>query len=573
MGTATRPRTLTAVHHYNLRNQGWPREFSCVDDEAGSHAQIQDPVSYTKTRIGVYPSNADIIFYAKTSSAQNAISLGAYSPWHLKRYNYGNTPAPKGHFIVKAFDRDRQIVSGITGIYDPQRDVEEDRPISVEFYAGRVWYLMPDGKLYFSQILTEIENADKCYQEADPTAEDINELVATDGGELNIAEMSRGLRLLTLGSDLIVLADNGIWAISGDGDGKAFTATSQEIKKVTDVGVVGPNAVVEAENLVYYWSHGGIYTLQSDQITTEVSAQNISENTIQSLFLDISEPARRNALAYYDAKVKKILWLYNDSPDYDGENFRYKYNKVLILDLVLQAFYTYSFELGDDIPFISGVMETQAGSTDDLVENVTSGGVNVFDGAQLVTSKIQKKGISEVRVKFLTFAKTDIDEYAYTFSELSSNFMKDWRASIEGGINYISFAETGRDISEDLISEKEANTVYFFFKRTENSFVEDVDGNVVLDQPSSCLVSGKWDWSDSATANRWSEPSQAYRFKREYFPIPVGPSPFNYGFDVIQTIEQIRGKGRALSLRFESEEGKDFHILGWSLPYTIITGA
>lgn len=572
MGTSARPSTLTAVHHYNLRNQGWPNQFSCVDDEAGSHARLQDPVQYTRTRIGVYPSNADIIYHAKTAAAQNAIGIGAYSPWHLKRYHYGNTPAAKGHFVLKAFDRNRQLVSGIGSVYDPERDVDSDRPVSVEFYAGRIWYLMPDGRIYFSQILTEIANAEKCFQDADPTAEDINEVVATDGGELNISEMSLGVKLITIGTSLVVFADNGIWSISG-GENQPFTATNQEIRKITEIGVVGTNSMVEAEGVVYYWSSGGIYTLQADQISNQLQASNISESTIQTLFLETSEAARRNCLVYYDEKTKKILWLYNDTDDYDGINYRFAYNRILILDLVLQAFYTYSFDASLDVPFIAGVIEKQAGSANKLVENVTTGGAIVTNGPDLVTSAITRKSLSEVRVKFLTFAKQQNGKFKYTFSELSSDSMKDWKSFDGEGLNYVSFAETGENIAEDLISEKESNTMYFFFKKTEESFVLDANDNVVLDKPSSCLLQAKWDWSNLPSAGRWSSPEQIYRFKREYFPIPVGPSPFDYGFEVIQTVQQVRGKGRSLSLRFESEEGKDFHLLGWATPFSFITGA
>ena len=155
MATDTRPTFLTTVHNYNLRNQGWPRIFDCSPNEGGDGGSIRtDPVQYTFEKIGRYPSNADIIYYNKLTNAVRVAAIDTYSPFHLNRYSYGNSPAGKGHFIINAFDRNRQAVSGITGIYDPVRDLETDRPISVEFFAGRIWYLMPDGRVYFSQTLT-----------------------------------------------------------------------------------------------------------------------------------------------------------------------------------------------------------------------------------------------------------------------------------------------------------------------------------------------------------------------------------------------------------------------------------
>lgn len=155
--------------------------------------------------------------------------------------------------------------------------------------------------------------------------------------------------------------------------------------------------------------------------------------------------------------------------------------------------------------------------------------------------------------------------YRYTFSEFIDDDLVDWQSFNQVGENYSSYIETGHELLGDAIAEKEANTVYCFFKRTEENIVDN-DGTLEYDQPSSCYLRGKWHWTDSDSANRWSESQQVYRFNR--FTTPVVAGVFDYGFEVIQTINQVRGKGRALSLRFESEEGKDFHLLGWSVPYT-----
>lgn len=574
MAANTRPNSLNAVHNYNLRNQGWPYRFICTLRQDGKTITSADPVRHTYGMMGFYPSNADVLYYAKTTVAQEPEGVGAYSPWWLEKYVFGNTPAARGHYILSAFDRNRQLASGISGIYNEKRDKEDSRPISTAFYAGRVWYLMPDGRLYFSQILTDIANANKCYQDADPTAEDINELVATDGGEIDIVDIGKGLKLVQISNFLVVFADNGIWSISGDGDGKAFTATSQEIQKITEIGAIGPDSMVEAEGTIYYWSDGGIYTIQSDQVTAELGAVNLTENIIQELYIDIREVSKRNVRSYYDEQTKKIFWMYNDLPDYDGESMRYKYNRVLILDLVLQAFYTYTFNTSSTLPFVSAIIKKQPGSIAEVTANLTdsTGALVTTTTSAAITSKREIPSVSEVKIKFLCFNKGTDGLYRYSFAELVSNEMMDWKSVDGTGLNYLSYAETGHDVMEDLISEKEANTIYFFFKRTEKEFI--ADGNsVILGNPSSCLFQAKWDWTNTNSSGRWTDPEQIYRFRREYFPIPVGPSTFDYGFDVVQVIQQVRGKGRALSLRFESEQGKDFHLLGWAIPYTGLTAA
>jgi hypothetical protein len=40
---------------------------------------------------------------------------------------------------------------------------------------------------------------------------------------------------------------------------------------------------------------------------------------------------------------------------------------------------------------------------------------------------------------------------------------------------------------------------------------------------------------------------------------------FSYPYDTIVTRTKIRGKGRVMRLRFESEQGKDFYLIGWEV--------
>lgn len=569
MAVDTRPTVLTAQHNYNLRNQGWPTRFPCSISERGGRTPTDlDPVPHTFNSVGFYPSNADIIFFSKRTIADDARVIGAYSPWELVKNIFGNTPAAKGHFIINAFDRNRQPVSGISGIYDPTRDRTNDRPISVESYAGRVWYMMPTGELYYSQVLTDISRADRCYQEADPTAEDINELIATDGGYLDITGIARGLKIKTVRSELAVFADNGVWAIRGAGD-SSFSATGHETSKITDVGAIGPETVVEAEGLVMYWSEGGIYGLVPDQVSGYLTAQNITETTIQQFYLDISEAAKQYARGHYDKQTKKILWFYNDDPDFTGAEFRYKYDSVLVFDLVLRAFYTYSLPVGGSLPFVASVIQKKAGGFDLVTETVLNGADVVEDGSDEVIVDLQIPVTGDVKLKLLTFELQDSD-YVYTFSEFRNDITTDWQIK-SGGTEYDSFIETGYDIVEDLIAEKEINTIYTFLKRTEMNIIQNNEGGLVFDLPSGCFLRAKWQWADTSGSGEWSSPEQIYRLDRHW--IPSGTGPFDYGFEVIQSINQVRGKGRAIVLRFESEDDNDFHLLGWAIPITMIVGA
>lgn len=563
-----RPTTISPEHRYNLRNQGWPLTFVSTLLEAGSSGTVvNDPIDYTFSSVGFYPSNADIIFYAKLASAEAFESINAYSPWQISRFAFGNTPAAKGHFILPAFDRNRTTASGIAGLYDEDRDLDPTRPIAVEFYTGRIWYLMPDGRVLYSQILTDLIRAENCYQEADPTAEDINELVATDGGEIDVTGVSQGLRLQSVNSELVILSNNGVWSISGGAEA-GFSATQQEIRKISNIGSVGRETLIEAEGTIFYWSKGGIYTLATNQVSGLLEAQNITDQTIQDLYLSISDEAKVNARGFYDQQDKKLIWLFNDTPEYDGISSKYKYNRALIFDIVLGAFYTYTFSTDNEVPFIAALTAKDL-TREQAVESFNHN--EYSDYAPETAIDYCEYGDIELKVKALTFVKITETQYKYTFSEFGSHDMKDWMQYDGDGVFYKCYAETGANIAEDLISEKEIMQLYLFMKRTETAFVPDGEGNVLLDRPSGANMFTKWHWSSSSSSNRWSEPEQSYRLNREYIPSGIFPEEFDYGFDVIQTINQIRGKGRAISIRFDSEDGKDFHLLGWASPLVLMT--
>lgn len=55
----------------------------------------------------------------------------------------------------------------------------------------------------------------------------------------------------------------------------------------------------------------------------------------------------------------------------------------------------------------------------------------------------------------------------------------------------------------------------------------------------------------TSASNKFSRQFQAYRYRDGYL--------------VAISKNKVRGKGRTLQIRFESEEGKDFQLLGWGI--------
>ncbi len=96
-----RPNTLSDEHEYNLYNQGWYKQRKVV---AGGPEV--DPINQFFTDKSVYPSNADIPHLAMVDSTGELI----FSAERLEELTFGSTPAPRGHFVLDAFNKDRETV-------------------------------------------------------------------------------------------------------------------------------------------------------------------------------------------------------------------------------------------------------------------------------------------------------------------------------------------------------------------------------------------------------------------------------------------------------------------------------
>jgi len=589
---------MPGKHSYNLINQGWPSDESVTGGPLGglpiySHkpsyavtaegggAVFSDPKRYlpgwTFSKINNYPTTNNDYVSNLHGAGTSVVEQKAYNPWLLTNTFTSGSSSPRGHNILQALNIYKQgtghggsIVFGSPD-YDAwqasglpsQVEVTDalTRPDSLEAYAGRVWYTGVEGdtfstNIYFSQIINNnIVRAGKCYQEADPTAESINELVATDGGVISIEGMGKVRELVTFGSSLVVIAANGVWSISGT-DGNSFTATSFSVQKLPSEGSISKETIVQSGSSVFFWGESSIYALATNEVGA-VLVQDISEASIQTLYQSISLFSRENAFSIYDEGSRKVLWFYADSADISFTDFPGKaYNKVLYLDLALNAYGKYTLEL--DITHLP-LSVVNVGTTDlvTLVDpiydvepvEVTDSGVPVVD---TLTFTIPDKS----SLRLLTFDTATSDYTMSTFTDVDT--FSDW------GNNYISYLETGFDSLEDIIKKaKRAPLSQFHFSRTEDGFVinpDDPEGEeLIFSKPSGCLVSYVWDWGDN-----YGNQFQAYKYLRNYTPVDVD-DPLDYNRDVISTRHRLRGRGTSVGFRFESEEGKDMQLLGYGI--------
>ena len=354
LGIGQRPTLLSETHKYNLHNQGW----SDVN------------LNTFKTSQTVFPSNADIMHLGKDSDENFDSAL-------LVKQFFGTTPAAKGKNIINAFNRGTSRNSGGTSVAwrtpftdelpfniqfpDAYKSIDftgtlnEDRTVgghvAVATYAGRVFYagagselINGDSKspnmssyIFFSQVMENIEKATACYSVADPTSEHISDLVQSDGGTIKINGASNILRLISLGNALVVLAETGVWAIFGSASG--FSATNFQVKKISDIGATSGASAIAANESVFYWAKTGIQIISGDDATGQLTSTNIVETTIQTLYNEIPEVVKQNVPGIYDPAANQVRWLYTINSDYTGVTNRFKFDRELIFDLTLNAFF------------------------------------------------------------------------------------------------------------------------------------------------------------------------------------------------------------------------------------------
>ena len=171
--------------------------------------------------------------------------------------------------------------------------------------------------------------------------------------------------------------------------------------------------------------------------------------------------------------------------------------------------------------------------------------MNGFSGAFYpwilnVTSK-NIRGISYVMsadgsgvpiIKYTTTTAIDATNENLTFSDVSSTTYLDW------GVNdYSSYFITGYAVDGEAQRFFQGNYIWVYLDTETNS---------------SCYLQGLYDFTNSSSSGKWSTVQQLYNSSLLY-------RVLNH------RRLKIRGKGKALQLKFTSETGKPFFITGWSI--------
>lgn len=567
---------IDSYHYYNLQNQSWgiPRKRfdGVVVDPAWSY--------FADGGKGVWPSNSEAVW----AGLQFKPIEGSAEPYeHLfpRLFNdvFGaKVVSAKGYYIIDLLRRGTSRVSELENNYtkfpeliynsiSAPADYTSGGATVVADFAGRVFYggfngVVTDGDarspnlnnyIFFSQLIKNKKDFTKCYQEGDPTSRDSSDLVDTDGGFVRISGMDRLIGMVSLSTHLIVIANNGVWAISGGSD-FGFTPTNYKVDKLSTFGGVGRFSIVENLGRALFWGEDGIFVVAKNQFG-EFNVASITETTIQTYYDSIDSKAKQEVVGVYDAFGKKIRWIYKLNDAFTASSQTWE----LVLDTVLNAFYKQRiYNSPNNTTEVFSVIPTLGIKTDGSVNNILSGTDNVVSGfSEVVTPNTDRiTGIQKVR--YLAIENTAITT-SFAFSYYRDEDFKDWPHDM-GGTDAFAFLLTGQTTGGDSSLPKQIPYVTLHFYRTESG----VTDGLIPDNQSSCLMRFRWEWSDTSNSHKWSRIQESYRYRLPRF--IEGPSDdYDTGFELVSTKNKIRGRGKAFCMYLETSPNKDCKIVGWNL--------
>lgn len=594
-----RPKTLTDAHAYNLRNQtfGYPRLSGNYFVEA-----IEDPLDSMLTYAGSFPSNADSLldaFFPNSASEMDPVT-NRFNPRELTSNPPGTISAPRGFFIIDALDRGTSRIEEINKLYDAKsklNDRYKTKVLPVDStpggasclaqFAGRMFYsgfsnvtiggdeFSPHMGAYvlFSKLVESQGDLKVCYQVGDPTSKNFSELLDTDGGFIRLEGAYNIQAMVPLPEGLAVLAENGLWIISGEDRGQ-FKATSYSTSKLSPNGCDSPGSVVTTGSGFMFWSRDGIYDVAPNQFG-DLEVSNISKGVIQKLYDTISEQDKRYTIGILDKYDRQIKWIYGNRLSSETECRELVYSmdfKAFTLNKINRAVKSPEDEVTYDSLVVAAPVTLPAFSAiRDLFD--------VYVGTDLVMSNTDPVVITGYEIvdalketKYLTIVKYSTGDIRFTFSHYNNDLHYDWTVLSGTGIDADSKMLTGWNGGGDFQRNKQVPFLMMHFYKTEDGFsstsTEIIDGENVTDftisNQSSCIVQAQWNWANHINSGKWGSEFQAYRLTKRWFPSSIADG-YDNGFYTVETRNKLRGSGKVLSLLMKSEPGKHMDIIGWSM--------
>lgn len=372
---------------------------------------------------------------------------------------------------------------------------------------GRVFY-GAQGRVYFSQLIIDnFESIGRCYQKNDPISDTSPDILDTDGGEIYIQDAGNILWLEPFKSGVLVFCDNGVWFISGSSD-TGFSATAYIVTKVSPYTLYAKRSVISARDAVLFAGREACYIVQ-EQAVGLVTIEPITERTIDSKWKSF---ITEKTSATYD-EVKQQVHFVNEGTAGDA----------LIFDVKLSAWFPWKLTLNTNTYAFSLV-----GSVWNDVERKVV--YSVFEGDE---------------VRFCIQNGTLYD--------------------FESSGTYQSYIVTQPETVSSYSRHKGVPLIQVFFRRSEGQITGYVDGSYTYDNPSSCTMSIRFDWD----SNKETQPRSIYKPLPYRYVAPTVPYTLPFGNEMVTFKDKIRGSGRAIQVRLESEGNNRLDLYGYAIQYSI----
>jgi hypothetical protein len=529
-----RPTVLSEQHEYNLLNQGWDTDVQQENSATFSDDYILD--GWEDARAD-YPSNADTWFIYFPDFHYDFSALPGVQ---------GNTPSPKGHYILDYHDPDRNSVSivnpgrSITGLTgdDAGRSAGFYRMSTVEFFAGRVWYAGTQGEKFsnqilFSQIIERNDQISECYQANDPASSTQFSLLASDGGVVLIPDSGTVVKLFAFQDALLVFATNGVWSISGS-EGVGFRATDYSVIKVSNVGCLSPSSFVSIDGLPSFWNGESIYFVNQEQTSSVPSVTPLTDSTIRSFYNDIPYESKRFAKGAYNRRNRIVSWLYR-STDAASNTESYEYDRVLNFNLIAKSFYGWSIDTSTYA--LNAIISVISEDTEGEAQIVTDSALATVTNSALATVYAFDPLVPKAEVFKFLVSTPNGGEHDFTFAEEWNTAYVDWYSVDEVGLDYDSYFTTGYKVHGDGYRKVTPTYINLFFS-TEN-------------EASTLDFQSRWQYALSGSTGRWSSTQR----------ITTDSGSYSYERKRIKS----RGSGIVYQFRVDSVAGQPFNLIGWSV--------
>jgi hypothetical protein len=469
-----------------------------------------------------YPSNSDVWWFFK----DNTNTFNPLTTINQVTINSGN--APRGHFIMNAFNLDRSTISTVSGMNTVSTTV---RPRTGTWFQGRVWYAGVDASaqkstttdfytwtenIYFSQTVVGPEQFGACHQLNDPTSETLFSLLPTDGGVITIQDAGAIYKLYPIQNGMLVFAANGIWFITGS-QGIGFAANDYTITKISSVQCISGTSFVDVQGLPYFWNEEGIYAVTPSQ-NGGLQVTNVAFDTILSYYNEIPIQSKRYARGVYNPIDYTIQWIFRSISDGGNISSRYEYDSILNFNTYNKAFFPYS---------IGGGLSSQHPQVKGILYLTYPAG-----------SSTPPPSFKYLCADALTVGNT------ITFADEHDTNYVDWASSESGAVNYDSFFVTGYKLHGNKGSTRFQIPYIYMFSRA--------------DEPTGYTIQSIWDYATSGNSGKWSSIQQIFNNK-----------PY---FGMIFRRHRLRGQGIVLQIKVGSVDGQPFDIMGWSTFETMNTG-